>query len=74
MFWCCRGSQWGSLRAAVQPMFHTAPLQAYADTINTAVDALMANVEHFVKTGQQFDICCHLGRLTMQVIGAAAFG
>ena len=65
---------WGSLRAAVQPMIHTKCLQTYAGTINSAVDALMANLDQYAKTGEQTDIYRHLGRLTMQVIGAAAFG
>ena len=70
----CRGAKWSSLRAAVQPMFHTKCLQTYAGTINSAVDALMVNLDQYAKTGEQTDIYRHLGRLTMQVIGAAAVG
>ena len=70
----CRGAKWGSLRAAVQPMFHTKCLQTYAGTINSAVDALMTNLDQYAQTGEQTDIYRHLGRLTMQVISAAAFG
>ena len=55
-------------------MFHTNHLHGYADTINTAVDALIVNLDDFGRNGKQTDIYRHLGRLTMQVIGAAAFG
>lgn len=58
----------------MQPMFHTNHLHEYADTINTAVDALTVNLDDFGRNGKQTDIYRHLGRLTMQVIGAAAFG
>lgn len=69
-----KGAKWSSLRAAVQPMFHSKPLQAYATIINEAVDALVPNLQRAVASKQQIDIHRHLGRLTMQVIGAAAFG
>ena len=69
-----RGALWSSLRAAVQPMFHSNHLEAYASTINQAVSALMLNLDEAVELGQQVDIYRHFGRVTMQVIGAAAFG
>ena len=55
-------------------MFHSSHLQEYGNTINTAVDALIVNLDQLAGTGKQTDIYRHLGRLTMQVIGAAAFG
>lgn len=70
----CRGSFWGSLRAGVQPMFHSSHLDTYAGTINKALDDFSVNLDGFAKTGDQVDIFRQLGRMTMQVIGAAAFG
>ena len=70
----CRGSFWGSLRAAVQPMFHSTHLNAYSETINQAVDDLAVNLDKIAKAGEEVDIFRQLGRMTMQVIGAAAFG
>ncbi|KAL3139154.1 hypothetical protein ABBQ32_005938 [Trebouxia sp. C0010 RCD-2024] len=69
-----RGSFWGSLRAGVQPMFHSTHLTAYADTINQAVDDFAVNLDKIAEAGEEVDMFRQLGRLTMQVIGAAAFG
>ncbi|KAL3139153.1 hypothetical protein ABBQ32_005937 [Trebouxia sp. C0010 RCD-2024] len=69
-----RGSFWGSLRAGVQPMFHSTHLTTYAETINQAVDDLAVNLDKIAEAGEEVDIFRQLGRLTMQVIGAAAFG
>ncbi|DBB12325.1 TPA: hypothetical protein ACH3X3_006414 [Trebouxia sp. C0006] len=69
-----RGPYWGSLRAGAQPMFHNDNLKEYAGTINQAVDDLINNLRVVAKTGEQVDMHGQLGRLTMQVIGAAAFG
>lgn len=68
------GSFWGSLRAGVQPMFHSNHLATYAETINKAVDDSIANLDKFAESGEQVDMFRQLGRMTMQVIGAAAFG
>ena len=70
----CRGSFWGSLRAGVQPMFHSTHLNAYSETINQAVDDLAVNLDKIAEAGEEVDIFRQLGRMTMQVIGAAAFG
>ena len=70
----CRGSFWGSLRAGVQPMFHSTHLNTYAETINQAVDDLAVNLDKIAEAGEEVDIFRQLGRMTMQVIGAAAFG
>ena len=70
----CRGAYWGSLRAAVQPMFHHSNLIEYAAIINQAVDALIKNLQTVARSGEQVDIHQQLGRMTMQVIGGAAFG
>ncbi|KAL3134381.1 hypothetical protein ABBQ38_006635 [Trebouxia sp. C0009 RCD-2024] len=69
-----RGAYWGSLRAGVPPMFHNNNLTEYAVMINQAVDALISNLRPAAKTGELLDIHHQLGRMTMQVIGGAAFG
>ena len=69
-----RGAFWGSLRAGVNPMFHSSHLTTYAGTINKALDDFTVNLDGFAKTGEQVDMFRQLGRMTMQVIGAAAFG
>ena len=58
----------------MQPMFHNVHLAAYAEVINQAVTDLIDNLQPFAKTGEQVDMHRQLGRMTMQVIGAAAFG
>ena len=70
----CRGAFWGSVRAGAQPMFHTHHLTAYAETINQAVDDMIVNLDSCADKGEQVDMRQQLGRLTMQIIGAAAFG
>ena len=70
----CRGHLWGSLRAGVQPMFHSKQLNQYADIINTAVDSLLANLSTVAKSGKEVDIMQQLGQMTLQITGAAAFG
>ena len=70
----CRGAYWASLRAGAQPMFHNDNLKEYAGIINQAVDDLINNLQVAAMTGEQVDMHAQLGRLTMQVIGAAAFG
>lgn len=70
----CRGPLWATLRGAVQPMFHTKPLMAYAETINEAVDQLLDNLKSVAESGSEVNIVQQMSQLTMQVIGAAAFG
>lgn len=55
-------------------MFHNDNLKEYAGIINQAVDDLINNLRAAAKTGEQVDMHGQLGRLTMQIIGAAAFG
>lgn len=70
----CRGSYWGSLRAAAQPMFHKHNLIQYAGVIREGVDALISNLRASAKIGEQVDLHQQLGRMSMQIIGATAFG
>lgn len=69
-----RGPLWASLRHGVQPMFHTKPLTAYAKTINEAVDQLLDNLNSVAESSSEVNIVQQMSQLTMQVIGAAAFG
>ena len=55
-------------------MFHSTHLNTYAETINQAVDDLTVNLDKIAEAGEEVDIFRQLGRMTMQVIGAAAFG
>ena len=55
-------------------MFHSTHLNTYAETINQAVDNLAVNLDKIAEAGEEVDIFRQLGRMTMQVIGAAAFG
>ena len=55
-------------------MFHTKHLTSYADTINQAVDDLMVHLDRFAESAEEVDMLRQLGRMTMQVIGNAAFG
>lgn len=55
-------------------MFHTKHLSTYANTINQAVDDFAVNLEWFAESGEEVDMHRQLGRVTMQVIGNAAFG
>ena len=73
-FLICSGPLWATLRHNVQPMFHTHPLTAYAETINEAVDQLLDNLNVVADSGTDVNLVQQLSQLTMQVIGAAAFG
>ena len=55
-------------------MFHSTHLNTYAETINQAVDDFVVNLDKLAEAGEEVDIFRQLGRMTMQVIGAAAFG
>ena len=55
-------------------MFHTKHLNTYAHTINQAVDDFAVHLDRFAESGEEVDMHQLLGRVTMQVIGNAAFG
>ena len=55
-------------------MFHSHHLVSYAETINQAVDDFIVNLDQIAESGEEVDMFRQLGRMTMQVIGAAAFG
>ena len=55
-------------------MFHTKHLHNYAHTINQALDDFAVHLDRFAESGEEVDMHQLLGRVTMQVIGNAAFG
>lgn len=55
-------------------MFHSHHLSQYSGIINTAVDGLTGTLSAIAKEGKEVEIMQHLGQMTMQVTGAAAFG
>lgn len=67
-----RGGYWGSLRAALNPLFHTSALHSYSPIINDSATHLLERLDG-VEEGP-LDIHALLGRMTMQVIGRTAFG
>ncbi|KAL4419504.1 hypothetical protein ABPG77_002290 [Micractinium sp. CCAP 211/92] len=69
-----RGGYWGSLRAALNPMFHSAALASYSPVFNDCAGRLVDRIQALGRTGEAFDVHQLLGRMTMQVIGRAAFG
>ncbi|KAK9820625.1 hypothetical protein WJX72_012453 [[Myrmecia] bisecta] len=69
-----RGAYWTTLRAAMQPLFHTSSLVSYDPIMNQALDTLLANLEAPAASGEPVDMWNQLGRMTMQVLGTAAFG
>ncbi len=69
-----RGGYWASLRAAMQPLFHTAALHSYTPIMNNSAEQLADNLGPASKSGEPVELHGLLGRLTMDVIGQAAFG
>lgn len=55
-------------------MFHSDHLSQYSPIINAAVDGLIGTLSAIAKSGKEVDIMQHLGQMTIQVTGAAAFG
>ena len=55
-------------------MFHSSQLSQYSAIINTALDGLNDTLRDIAESGKDVDIMQHLGQMTMQVTGAAAFG
>ncbi|KAL4451808.1 hypothetical protein ABPG75_007470 [Micractinium tetrahymenae] len=69
-----RGGYWGSLRAALTPLFHSAALASYSRIFNDCAGCLLERIEAASAGGVAFNVHLLLGRLTMQVIGRTAFG
>ncbi|EFN55959.1 hypothetical protein CHLNCDRAFT_57715 [Chlorella variabilis] len=70
-----RGGLWGSLRAAMNPLFHTTALHSYSPIMNDSVGRLLERLEGAAGSGTvPLDIHMLLGRTTLEVIGRTAFG
>lgn len=70
----CRGGYWASLRAAMQPLFHTAALHSYSPIFNEAAGKLAAQLQSAGEGGQAVELHSLLGGMTMRAIGETAFG
>lgn len=62
------------LRAAWQPMFHSASLDAFFPIMQSAADALVLALESDARDGKPIDIWRRLEDFTMNVAGESAFG
>eukprot|EP00887_Chlorella_sp_A99_P007381 scaffold2.g7381.t1 len=69
-----KGAYWASLRAAVQPLFHTAALQGYAPIMNECISQLLAKLDAAAAEGEAVDIHALAGGMTLEVVGRACFG
>lgn len=58
----------------MQPLFHTATLQAASPTITQAADRLVEKLKSPAESGEAVELHGLLGSMTMQVIGESAFG
>ncbi|XP_037539370.1 thromboxane-A synthase [Nematolebias whitei] len=69
-----RNERWKRVRSIVTSTFSTAKLKEMVPLINTAVDALMTNLNVHAESAQAFDIHKCFGCFTMDVIASVAFG
>lgn len=69
----CRGRYWTGLRAACEPVFHSDKLQSYVPITNTALTSLIQKLDA-VQADGPVEINLALAGMTMDVIGASAFG
>jgi len=68
-----RGRYWTGIRAACEPVFHSDKLQSYVPITNTALTSLIQKLDA-VQTEGPVEINLALAGMTMDVIGASAFG
>lgn len=69
-----KGGYWGSLRAALSPLFHSSALASYSPIFNHSAEKLLERVEAASAGGAPVEMHRQLGRMTMDVIGRTAFG
>ncbi|GAB4819482.1 hypothetical protein N2152v2_006528 [Parachlorella kessleri] len=69
-----KGGYWASVRAAMQPLFHQAALQGYTPVMNDKAEKLTEQLQGVARSGEAVELHALLGRVTMGVIGEAAFG
>ncbi|KAL3152434.1 hypothetical protein ABBQ32_001484 [Trebouxia sp. C0010 RCD-2024] len=68
-----KGRYWTGLRAACEPVFHSDKLQSYVPITNTALTSLIQKLDA-VQADGPVEINLALAGMTMDVIGASAFG
>ncbi|XP_034032874.1 thromboxane-A synthase-like isoform X2 [Thalassophryne amazonica] len=68
-----RNEQWKRVRSILTPSFSAAKMKQMVPLINTAIDALMNNLNVFAESGKTFDIHKCFGCFTMDVIASVAF-
>lgn len=68
-----RGRYWTGIRAACEPVFHSDKLQSYVPITNSAMTQLIQKLGDVQAEGP-VEINLALAGMTMDVIGASAFG
>lgn len=69
-----RGRYWASLRAALQPVFHTTALRSYSTIMRAQVDRLVKELDPIAGTGEIVDVHDLIGRMTLATISETVFG
>ncbi|XP_035498508.2 thromboxane-A synthase [Scophthalmus maximus] len=69
-----RNERWKRVRSILTPSFSAAKMKEMVPLINTAIDALMNNLNVYAESGEAFDIHRCFGCFTMDVIASVAFG
>lgn len=68
-----RNDRWKRVRSILTPSFSAAKMKEMVPLINTAIDALMNNLNVHAESGEAFDIHKCFGCFTMDVIASVAF-
>uniref|UniRef100_UPI0037E830C9 thromboxane-A synthase n=1 Tax=Semicossyphus pulcher TaxID=241346 RepID=UPI0037E830C9 len=68
-----RNERWKRVRSILTPSFSAAKMKEMVPLINTAIDALMNNLNVYAESGEAFDIHKCFGCFTMDVIASVAF-
>ncbi|XP_023271261.1 thromboxane-A synthase [Seriola lalandi dorsalis] len=69
-----RNERWKRVRSILTPSFSAAKMKEMVPLINTAIGALMNNLDVYAESGEAFDIHRCFGCFTMDVIASVAFG
>uniref|UniRef100_A0A3Q3XAJ6 Thromboxane-A synthase n=1 Tax=Mola mola TaxID=94237 RepID=A0A3Q3XAJ6_MOLML len=69
-----RNERWKRVRSILTPAFSAAKMKEMVPLMNTAIDALMNNLNAYAESRDAFDIHKCFGCFTMDVIASVAFG
>ncbi|KAF3689068.1 Thromboxane-A synthase [Channa argus] len=69
-----RSERWKRVRSILTPSFSAVKMKEMVPLINTAIDALIKNLNVYAESGEAFDIHRCFGCFTMDVIASVAFG